>query len=36
MTPGTIKRIRWGIVSMLVLAVAALAVGSVGTRTAKK
>ena len=36
MTPRTIKRVRWGIVSMLVLAVAALAVGSVGTRTAKK
>ena len=35
MTPRTIKRIRWGIVSMLLLAVAALAVGSVGTKAAK-
>jgi hypothetical protein len=32
MTPKAIKRTRWGIVSVLVLAVAALAVGSVGSK----
>ena len=34
MTPKAIKRIRWGIVSVLVLAVAGLAVGSVGSKKA--